>query len=177
MYENIGSKIKGLATTIFVIEAIASVILGIVLLATDEALILLGIITLIGGPIVAWVSSFLLYGFGELIDKTSKIEENTRRDGNDSILSENVKTVSFSTINNESEEENNTTPITKPYSKPVYNCISINSTGKKSHGLCVVCKSSNVNLEKSKIQTEIGTRTLDICKNCYKEFYNASTRK
>ena len=121
MYDNIGGKIKGLAKATFIVEAIAAAITGISLMVVEEDLIPVGLLVMLVGPIVAWVSSWLLYGFGELIDKTSKIEENTRRNGNDNILGENVKTVSFSTINNESEEENNTTPITKAYSKPVLN--------------------------------------------------------
>ena len=81
MYDNIGGKIKGLATAIFIIEAIVGIIYGIALMATDEDLILIGLLVLVGGPIVAWVSSWLIYGFGELIDKTCDIERNTRGEG------------------------------------------------------------------------------------------------
>ena len=76
MYDNIGEKIKGLARATFIVEAFASVITGIVLWVDTEewwcALILFC------GPIVAWVSSWLLYGFGEIIDKLCDIEQNTR---------------------------------------------------------------------------------------------------
>ena len=76
IYDNIGGKIKGLAKSTFIVEAVAAVITGIaVLISTD---ILLGLIILVVGPIVAWVSSWLLYGFGELIDKASDIADNTR---------------------------------------------------------------------------------------------------
>ncbi len=174
MFENIGSKIKGLATTIFVIEALASVVVGIILLATDEAFVLFGLMSLIGGPIVAWVSSFLLYGFGELIDKASEIEKNTRMNQNNG----SNKNGNFSPSNTEvNNEKNAAIPVSKTSAKPIYSCISINSIGKERHGTCVICKSSNVDLETSKIQTEIGTRTLDICKNCYQQFYTASTKK
>ncbi len=78
MYDNIGGKIKGLAKVLFIVTAIAEVITGIALMATDEDLILYGFLVMIVGPIVAWVSSWLLYGFGELIDKASDIERNTR---------------------------------------------------------------------------------------------------
>ena len=76
MYDNIGRKIKGLAKAFFIVEAIATVIAGIALMAIDEDLI--GVLILILGPVVAWVSTWLLYGFGELIDKTCDIERNTR---------------------------------------------------------------------------------------------------
>ena len=68
LYENIGSKIKNWAKWIFVIEAIGAVITGLVLLFTDEDLILYGPLTAICGPIVAYVSSWILYAFGELVE-------------------------------------------------------------------------------------------------------------
>lgn len=78
MYDNIGGKIKGLAKAAFIVGAIAAVIAGIALMASDEDMILIGLLVMVGGPIVAWVSSWLLYGFGEIIDKTCDIERNTR---------------------------------------------------------------------------------------------------
>lgn len=78
MYENIGGKIKGLAKAVFVIETIITVIAGFILIAMDEDLSLLGFFLLIVGPLISWLLSLLLYGFGELIDKASEIERNTR---------------------------------------------------------------------------------------------------
>jgi hypothetical protein len=78
MYDNIGGKIKGLAKAGFIVEAIVAVITGIALMASDDDLIIVGVLVLLLGPIVAWVSSWLLYGFGEIIDKTCSIERNTR---------------------------------------------------------------------------------------------------
>ena len=78
MYDNIGGKIKGLAKATFIIEAIAVVITGIALMASDEDMIPIGLLVMVVGPIVAWVSSWLLYGFGELVDKACDIERNTR---------------------------------------------------------------------------------------------------
>ena len=78
MYNNIGKKIKGLAKTSFIVVAILEVITGIVLIATSSYLLVYGLLAMIAGPIIAWISSWLLYGFGELIDKASDIERNTR---------------------------------------------------------------------------------------------------
>jgi hypothetical protein len=76
VYENIGKKIKVLAQVIFILESIAAVITGIVLwIDIEEGWCA---IVLFGGPVVAWISSWLLYGFGELIDKVCDIERNTR---------------------------------------------------------------------------------------------------
>ena len=73
LYENIGGKIKNLAKWIFIIEAIGSIIAGLVLLFTDEHLILYGLLTLVCGPIFAWVGSWILYAFGELVEDTHAI--------------------------------------------------------------------------------------------------------
>ena len=70
MYDNIGEKIKGLAKASFIVAAIAEVITGIALMATDEDLILYGFLVIVVGPIVAWFSSWLLYGFGQLIENS-----------------------------------------------------------------------------------------------------------
>ena len=78
-YENIGDKIKGLAQMAFVVEAIAAVIAGIALMISDEDLILYGLLVLIAGPIIAWVSSWLLYGFGQLIENSDIIAEEYNR--------------------------------------------------------------------------------------------------
>ena len=77
-YENIGGKIKGLAKWIFAIEAIAAIITAFVLFFADDSLIIVGIITLVCGPIIAWIGSWILYAFGELVEKTSDNERNTR---------------------------------------------------------------------------------------------------
>lgn len=77
MYDNIGGKIKGLAFATFIVESISAIITGIALIAEDEDLIPLGLLILFCGPLVAWVSSWLLYGFGQLISKSEEIEKNT----------------------------------------------------------------------------------------------------
>lgn len=89
MYDNIGGKIKGLAKASFIVAAIAEVITGIALMAADEDLILYGLLVMVVGPIVAWVSSWLLYGFGELIDRVCEIAKNTRTSRNTSTVANN----------------------------------------------------------------------------------------
>ena len=75
MYENIGGKIKGLASVLFVVGLIGAIFAGALLLIDEQ--VALGLLTIIGGPIICWVSSWFLYGFGELIDKASEIARNT----------------------------------------------------------------------------------------------------
>ena len=78
MYDNIGSKIKSLAKVIFCIGVILCLLGGIALIGTLPDLWFIGLLVMIIGPITSWISTWLLYGFGELIDKACDIERNTR---------------------------------------------------------------------------------------------------
>ena len=79
MYDNIGGKIKGLAVAMCILEAIASIIAGFGMMIDSVYMILPGLLLMVVGPVVAWVSSWLLYAFGELAEKTCENEENTRK--------------------------------------------------------------------------------------------------
>lgn len=78
LYTNIGRIIKNWAKGIFIIEAVLSVVGGVIMLFTgEEDFLVAGIVTLLLGPFAALVSSWILYGFGELIDKTCANERHT----------------------------------------------------------------------------------------------------
>lgn len=98
MYDNIGGKIKRLAKATFFVEAIAAVITGIALMASGEERAAIGFLVAMLGLIVALVSSWLLYGFGELIDKTCAIERNTRGGQGKSEAQENAVSERISKI-------------------------------------------------------------------------------
>ncbi len=138
MYDNIGGKIKGLAKASFIVEAIAAVITGIALWVDTEewwcSLILFC------GPIVAWVSSWLLYGFGELIDKVSNIERNTRGEANETASNLMVKD-----------------EVVEPTPKEI--------VIKK----CDFCGKENANGAHCKIVDDLGTRFRDLCYDCIEE--------
>ncbi len=74
LYENIGVKIKNWAKWIFIVEAIGAVITGIALAVNEDALY---IFIAIGGPIVAWVGSWILYAFGELVEDIHALRYNS----------------------------------------------------------------------------------------------------
>ncbi len=82
MFDNIGKKIKTLAKTICYIGIAACIIAAIAIfaIASDmmygaETLMGIGFAVLIVGPLVFWIGSFSLYGFGELIDNSQEIKE------------------------------------------------------------------------------------------------------
>ena len=95
MYNNIGKKIKILAKVFFWIGIAGSVISGIVLMiqgkyeyavydyyyggyynesSYDAVFILYGLLVMIVGSLLSWLSGFFIYGFGELVDKTCDIQ-------------------------------------------------------------------------------------------------------
>lgn len=77
MFNNIDRKIKGLAVFYTIVGIIGSII-GAILYWINNA-ILIGFIILILGILASWIGSFVLYGLGELISKSSNIEEGIKR--------------------------------------------------------------------------------------------------
>ena len=82
MYHNIGGKIKGLAIAWFIIETIGAFITGIILWVDWEewwcALIVFG------GPVFEWISSWLLYAFGQLVENSDVlVQQNATRRAED----------------------------------------------------------------------------------------------
>ena len=79
MFGNIGGKIKALAQVITWIGIIGSVIGGISVIAISEYLMLTGLLIMIIGSLISWVSSFVLYGFGHLIENTDKLVKSLKK--------------------------------------------------------------------------------------------------
>jgi len=71
MYQNIGEKIKFYAIGIAVFGIITCVIIGIVFIRTEEAM--RGLAIIVFGSLGAWVASWFLYAYGELIENVSGI--------------------------------------------------------------------------------------------------------
>ncbi len=71
MFKDIGVKIKDLARFLSVVGIVASIIFGIGIFQNVNAGT--GMLVIICGPIVSWISSWLLFGFGELVDNTTLI--------------------------------------------------------------------------------------------------------
>lgn len=73
MFENIGKKIKNLASIITWIGILLSVVVGIIIIVLDDSLVAVGLIVIVAGFVSSWISSFLLYGFGQLVDNSDKL--------------------------------------------------------------------------------------------------------
>lgn len=70
MFDNIGEKIKSLAVVTTWIGIISSIIGGLFMLINGSVG---GIFVMIFGSLGAWIGSFVLYGFGQLITNTDII--------------------------------------------------------------------------------------------------------
>ena len=71
MYRDIGGKIKLAAYIMFAIQAVLCAVLGFIYISDKN---IAGFFILVFGILFAWISSWMMYGFGELIDKVSSIE-------------------------------------------------------------------------------------------------------
>ena len=76
MYDNIGEKIQKLAGVFCALGIIGSIVTGIVLIVQHS--VGLGILCMILGSLLSWVSTFVLYGFGHLIENTDVLVARTK---------------------------------------------------------------------------------------------------
>ena len=194
LYENIGGKIKNWAKWIFIVELIGAIISGFVLMCTDEDLRVYGLLALVCGPIVAWVSSWTLFAFGQLVEDVHAIrnkegtttEVNAKRESEikakyeaepaNSVKFHNVSIkendIQSSTNENHNESQAN---VTKPKAnlRKATQC----ECGELYYGLyCPVCgkssKTQNATQPRSIkfTKTDETTKKSHICK-CGKRFY------
>ena len=119
MFDQIGQRIKTLAVVITVIGMIVSVIAGCDYIFNKSRRIY-GLIIIVGGIIASWVGSFILYGFGEIIDKLCDISQSLNEqkiltlakeaENIDNIDKQAVKNLAngvvYSIIEENTEEEN-----------------------------------------------------------------------
>ena len=106
MFDNIGGKIKVLAVVVTIIGCIVSFVFGIILFVEGE--VGMGFLVIIMGGLLSWVSSFVLYGFGELIESNQNIQKTNKdiylhlKSNNDSTTEEKMNQGTTSTANNTS---------------------------------------------------------------------------
>ena len=75
MNEKVGSTIQTIAAIGVIIGIIASIITGIVLMVADEDLVLTGLLIAVLGSVFCWISAVMTYGFGQLINNSSRLME------------------------------------------------------------------------------------------------------
>lgn len=91
MFDNIGGKIKSLAQVVCWIGIVCSVLYGIILIVADEDLAFLGFVVMVIGSLVSWVSSFTLYGFGQLVENTDQLVLNAEKPYSNKKITQTMK--------------------------------------------------------------------------------------
>ena len=157
MFDNISDKMKSAATALAILGIIGSIIVGIVMIAKAEDSYYPGIgiwsgwLVIIVGSLSSWVSSFTLYGLGQLIENTDVISSKYVVNTPDKAQSSSNDPVSFAN-SNDTKSSANLDP-----------CI----------GTCELCEKENVKVARCKIVDSMGRRYYYyLCADCMKE-YNA----
>ena len=82
MFTNIGNKIKKLAKIVCWVGIILSILASISMFIAAASgqvdpitAVTTGIVAVVVGVLVSWIGCFLLYGFGELVDNSTKMRE------------------------------------------------------------------------------------------------------
>lgn len=148
MFDNISDKMKSAATALAILGIIGSIIVGIVMIAES---LLVGLLVIIVGSLSSWVSSFTLYGFGQLIENTD-------------IISAKLESIKRTT----SEYAANASDKTPPSSNDTVSSANLDPC----IGTCGLCAKDNVNVTACKIVDSTGTQYYYLCADCMKK-YNA----
>ena len=123
MFRNIGKKIKTLAKVLCWIGMIGGAVSGLTMIAlgvagiglnissggsynfvTSAGLIILGIVLTVALPLLSWISTFMLYGFGEIVDSVSDL-----RQSNEEILNR-VSNIAQNVYYSAQNRQQNSTP-------------------------------------------------------------------
>ena len=83
MFHNIGGKIKALAKICTWIGIVSSILFGsfVIFESGFDETFFMGLLIIILGPLSSWIGSFLLYGFGQLIENSDKIARSLESKG------------------------------------------------------------------------------------------------
>ena len=132
MFDNIGGKIKTLAQVFCWIGIVSSALSGLVIMFDDD--FLLGILIAAIGALLSWISSFTLYGFGQLIENSEIANGNTY---------EIYQLLKKSLPEKEKEDEKKTVSPTVPtsYNKSSTDCWYCKECDSRNEANARFCKS------------------------------------
>lgn len=87
MYQNIGKKIKMLVKVCTYFLGISSIVAGIIVIVVAlnsydlMPALLIGIALAVIAPVLIWINSLVMYGFGELVDCAQQLAESLPSSG------------------------------------------------------------------------------------------------
>ena len=100
MFEDIGNKIKKFVKFFAVAGMLLSIILGIFLALSN---VLIGILIGAFGFLLSWISAWLIYGYGEMVQRLINIDKKLGSDNKQPTHSFNP--AKFKTIDSEKDKE------------------------------------------------------------------------
>lgn len=132
MFENIGGKLKGLAYFLCIIGIIFSIFYGFYLIFSDRGIYdvsgTVGVLYLVFGPLISWVSAWALYGIGEAVENS---ENANYRIGSLKSQIDNIeKTLKQRELH---------TSISDKKQKDVWECSKCGKTNVLSNDVCWNC--------------------------------------
>lgn len=91
MFTNIGSKIQVLGKVLCWIGIAFCILTGILLIAggsmfseyystSNVSSVVTGILVMVIGSVISWASSFMMIGFGKIVQCAEQIADNTKKD-------------------------------------------------------------------------------------------------
>ncbi len=134
-FDRVGKKIKDLVKILFYIQLVVYGIIGLSLALMGPFGILIGIVVFGVGALVAWISSWMLYGYGEIIDKVCDIEINTRGTATSSDSEEKI-----SDYEAKKDAKKGKCDICGKESVPVVECEIKDSLGTRYRNVCEDCR-------------------------------------
>ncbi len=94
MFDNIGGKIKTLAKICSWVIIVSCAITGLVVMFSESFFI--GLLTIVLGALIGWISAFMMYGFGELVESAMVLRDaelnRQQQDGHASRAASTVST-------------------------------------------------------------------------------------
>jgi len=115
MFNNIGNKIKTYAEIVSWIGIIACIIIGVISIISGIASatigpIIVGLLVALIGCLTCWISAFVLYGFGQLVENSDIIAKtlspNYKEDLTDNKKIKEISNVELEKISNEYSNSN-----------------------------------------------------------------------
>lgn len=158
MFRNVSGKIKMMAVVLLVVGLFASLVGGIAVIDNgNEFSVPAGLGVMIGGAAVSFAISFLVYGFGQIVENTDKMAENA------TPPMPAVRSNAYGNKNGERRaEQPNTTGMNAPYAR---NLAFIDAP----KGKCELCGKEDIQILKCVINDNYGKRYHHICEDCMRK--------
>ncbi len=157
MFDNIGQKIKTLAIILCVAECVVAIIGGFIAIIVDFDFFFVALLGVTAACAAAYVSSFLLVGFGELIIRVCSIDEKLQGKG--------IEVVRQQVGVNPGVEKK-----AAPIRMPDYKCEYIKVSNSKAIGKCQECFEKNREITLCQIKCDLGVKERYLCDECKVRF-------